>query len=99
MIEFNHPEHEATFFLPEKPTIRQLMAYDGFEFLRGRQMYERFWDAARTVMQDWECELLPDIEISLDEAGTEEQLEIIKWACLLVWDWRYKFKQDQLPKN
>ena len=60
MIKFDHPEHDVKFELPEKPTVRQLLAYDGFDFAQGRQMYERLWEAAGNVIQDWHCELTPE---------------------------------------
>lgn len=99
MHKFDHPESEVTFELPEDPTIRQLMAYDGFELAQGRPMYERLWDAARTVIQDWECEILPDIQMSLDEVGSNEQLAVIKWAALACFGWRQTLKEELLPKN
>lgn len=99
MHEFNHPEHQASFKLPEDPTRRQLLAYDGFELSQQPGMYPRLWDAAKTVIQEWQCESTP-LDVDLDAPdGTEDQIEIIKWAALAVFSWRLELKRNRIEKN
>ena len=99
MAEFNHPEHEARFTLPDEPTIRQRLLYDGV-VLRGfgNEMIVRLWEAARLVIEDWECEGVP-LDIDLNTAGDEKVVTVIEWAGLAVFSWREALKAERLPKN
>lgn len=113
MHKFDHPEYDVSFELPEKPTVRQLLEYDGFELGASQPLYPRLWAAAGCVIQDWHCEPTPDtaeleekeqiplvnVGMSLDAAATENQLDIIKWASLAVFSWRLKLKKERLPPN
>jgi len=99
MAEFNHPELEARFTLPDEPTIRLLLLYDG-AIARGlgSEMFSRLWDAAKLVIDEWECESVT-LDVNIDEAGDHATIEIIEWAGLATFSWREAMKAERLPKN
>lgn len=78
-----HHIHGWAFTLPERPTVRQQLAYTSAAGFSGRlSMLERHWEGAKTIMADWSCEALPDTAVDLDELTNPTQAEAITWAGL-----------------
>ena len=108
-MEFKSEELQVRFTVPDHPTYRQLLAYDG---ARDQQdtFYEKLWEGARAIIEEWECGFDAEIEkdtegkkkrlldVDLDEHPIKDRaLTVIKWAGYRCHSWR--FSLDELPKN
>lgn len=85
------------FTIPDRPTVRQQMAY--FSEATGTQReahLERLWLGARSLIQDWECELFA-CDVDLDLVSDPRIMEIMLWAAIQVRD--HLNKMDETPKN
>lgn len=89
----------VSFTLPDRVTVRMQLNYSSLAVTAyGQELFERFWNAARTVVQDWKCELVPDIDkLDLDAVDDPKIAEIVRWT-----GWEVKQYMDALeniPKN
>ena len=95
----HHERNDASFDLPDKITVRQQLAYFGAaaSMPGTKEMFSRYWDGAKQLIQNWKCGLLPDLNTDLDEVTNPDVTSVIVWAALEV-----KRKMDaleELPKN
>jgi hypothetical protein len=98
MAEFKNEKLGASFTLPDKPTVRQQLAYFSEAGLaRGQELFERYWRGALTVIQEWKCDLLPDAHADLDTVTDMRIVEVILWAGTQVK--LYMEALDNVPKN
>ena len=85
MPEFKNAKLGVTFRVPDHPTVRQQLAYfSEAGMARGSQMFERLWLGALTLMEDWECELLPDPKVDLDGLTDPKVVQVLLWSGLNV---------------
>lgn len=98
MPKYENSDLGVSFEVPDDPTILQLMNYDEFEVKPGQTMYVRLWNAAKHVIEKWECDEIP-LNVDLSEVGSNKAIEIIKWASRGVMDWRFRLKADESEKN
>lgn len=98
-MEFKNDKLGVTFFVPDKITVRQQLAYVSSEvFARGKDFLERYWLGAVGVMYDWQCSLIPDPEtLDLDKTTDPRIAEIITWAGMEVR--KFMNSLDEVPKN
>lgn len=54
------------------------------------------WMAARAVVKDWKCEVLPDLHLEADTISGE-QLQVIAWVGLKVEN--FVLDLTRIPKN
>lgn len=90
--------NDCTFTIPDRPTVRQQLAW--FSAAGGRDpndVYDRYWEGAKQLIQEWQCEAISDFKISLDEISNPTQTNIILWAGIEVW--RFMNKLEDIPKN
>lgn len=86
--------------VPDRLTVRQQLEYRGLVAMSNRrEMYPRFWDGARHLIDEWECEKMPDKNVNLDEVDDPEVADIIFTACNLVNGHLNKLEQEAVPKN
>lgn len=84
----------VSFILPERISVRQQLRYrqaiafnfdvgpDGEIRLNNNDMYERYWKAMPIVVEDWQCEIIPDMaKLDLDEADDPRIADIVFWAA------------------
>jgi hypothetical protein len=86
------------FTVPDKITVRQQLAY--FSTIAGIDQSERFerrWESAKTMIEEWECELIPDKDVSLDEMYSLDQTNILIWVGNQVVN--YLNSLEETPKN
>jgi hypothetical protein len=86
------------FTVPDKTTVRQQLAY--FSVVSGideAQTLERRWEGAKTLIEEWECELIPDKDVELDELYSLEQTNILIWAGTKVV--LHMNSLEETPKN
>ena len=96
-----HIESEAfkvSFDLPERPTARQVLAYDSALMMhRDEPALVKLWECARTVIGNWSCEFVPSIDIPLEDLEGVQAAQAIEWATMQVVDWRTEL--NNVPKN
>jgi hypothetical protein len=79
MAEYANERLGVSFTLPDAPTVRQQLAFRSEMFLSaGGRMYERMWEAAQSMLSDWECERMPNPRaVDLDEETDAKIADII----------------------
>lgn len=92
-MEFNKPDYKFT--VPDRPTVRQQLEY--FSAGAGLPMALRHWEGAKTLIQSWECEKLPDHKVDLDTISDPAATTIIIAAGADVV--RFMNSLDEVPKN
>lgn len=81
-----HYEHETlgvAFDVADRFTVRQQLAFRGaIAEARGESAYVRYWQAAQTVMENWQCDLVPDpAALDLDAADDVRLANIVQWTA------------------
>ena len=95
--EFKDKERGVRFTLPEKINVRdQLRYFDGLADDEVSDL-ERYWLAAVAIIQDWECEKLPDRNIDLGELHDIDVTGIVIWTGTTVLN--YMNRSEGTPKN
>lgn len=89
---------DCTFTIPDRPTVRQQLAWFGAAGGRDpSDVYDRYWEGAKQLIQTWQCDALPDYKVSLDEISNPSQASVILWAGVAVW--RFMNELEDIPKN
>jgi hypothetical protein len=99
MATFTNEKLKTSFVLSDKITVRAQLAYfSEIGLARGREMWERLWFAARAIIQDWKCEIIPDLEkLNIDEVTDPDITELVIWASVEVKS--YMDNLENIPKN
>ena len=85
MAEYNDDELGVRLTIPDEIPVRQQLRYrSASAFYHRADAYERFWEGAKELIDEWECEALPDKSVSLDEVTDPAVTDIIFWACNAV---------------
>jgi hypothetical protein len=96
MPEFTNEPLNCSFKVPDRPTVRQQLAW--YSQLRsGESRLDNYWEAAKAILQDWQCPALPDYKTDLDSLTDPTQTSIIIWAGSQVLV--YMQGLEDLPKN
>ena len=67
-MEFVNDNPSCRFTVKDAPTVRdQLTFWDTASNQEGYIKPERWWNATKLLIQEWECELFPDPHTDLDE--------------------------------
>lgn len=86
------------FNTPEKPSVFQIVAYDSARFgANGAPPILVLWEMAKALIEDWECEALPDPQADLKAVTDARAARVIEWAGIQVSAWRRSL--DEIPKN
>lgn len=86
--------------VPDRLTVRQQLEYRSLvAFGSKKDMYARFWDGARHIIEEWDCDRLPDMNVSLDEIDDPEAADIIFAACNAVAGHLDRLEAEAVPKN
>lgn len=98
-MEFKNEKLGASFSLPDKITVRMQLTYISRAALaQGTQFFEKCWEAAAEIMNDWKCEALPDPrKLDLDEVADPKVTETVIWAGMAVKE--VMDNLDRIPKN
>jgi hypothetical protein len=95
--EFENKDGQARFTVPERPSVRQQMAYTDAMF-RGGDGPLAWWFGARELIQDWDCKLVPKLEnLDLDKVDDPKITDLLIWAGLQVK--LHMAALDSVPKN
>lgn len=96
--EFKDKERGVRFTLPEKINVRDQLRY--FDALASDDVsdLERYWMAAVSIIQDWECEKLPDIDkADLEKIYDLDVTGIVIWTGTTVLN--HMNRTEGTPKN
>lgn len=95
---FTHERLDLEFSVPKYPTVReQLRYYSETSQALGPEMFERYWNGARSLIVDWKCPEFPNLKENLDEVSEPVLAEIAIWVGMRVLD--YMNSLENLPKN
>ena len=95
-MEFSNDK--VKFTVPDRPTVRQQMHWFGAVSGGDKsEIYTRYWDAAKTLIDKWECAELPDYKADMDSLTNPTQTHIMIWAGLQVLEFMNKL--EDIPKN
>ena len=86
------------FTIPDKITVRQQLAY--FSIVTSVGVSERLegnWEGARSLIDEWECELIPDKDVSLDELHNIDQTNLLIWVGTQAI--KHMNSLEETPKN
>lgn len=98
-MNFDNDKLGVHFTLPDKVTVRDQLAYfSNAGLAHGKQLFERFWLGAVSIIQNWKCDLIPDIEkFDLDAATDPNITNIVIWVGMRVKE--HMDSLDDIPKN
>jgi hypothetical protein len=83
--------------LPDKWTFRQTLSYDSYmDWRKGKDLYDRLWMAAKSVIVKLESPNLV-LDLDLDGEYNPALVEPMKWVALAVYSVRMAL--DEIPKN
>ena len=95
-MKFDHPEIKVSYSVPDTPTVRQILRYDGaIAAMRGADMYIRLWQAVPELVTDWSAPV--KLDCPLDDVADMQHIDIIKLVALEVFSWRKAL--DEIEKN
>lgn len=98
MAKLENEKLGVSFTLPDKPTVRQQLAYYSETGLaRGTELFESFWRGALLLIGDWQCEKMPDLNADLDAITDPDASAVIIWAGTQVK--LHMDRLDEVPKN
>jgi len=96
-MELKNESLEVRLVVPDRPTVREILRYDSqVDFGYGRQMYERLWEAAKTIISEYKCPHVA-LDIDIESAATDQVAKVIHWVALAVFSYRQQL--DELEKN
>lgn len=99
-MEYKNERLGVTFSVPDKPTVRQQMAYYGAYGYSpvDKDRPVRMWEAALELIEAWECENIPDPKaLDLDTETSPTAASVAIWAGSTVFV--YMSDLDDVPKN
>ena len=88
----------ASFEVPDNPTVFQILEFDSKQYeLEHLPALVRLWEMSKTLITEWECEALPELDADLGEETDPRAARVIEWASNLVANHRRSL--DLVPKN
>lgn len=101
-ITVQNEELGFSFKLPEAATVLQILRYDSRRLEAGdAPAFIVLWECAKTVMSDWQCARLPNMNVNLETLDNAPdaalQVRIIEAVGITVSAWRRGL--DTVSKN
>lgn len=93
----------ARLVVPDDPTIYQLLEFDSKRYTtEDLPTILILWEMSKTLIVEWECEALPDKDISFADMrkiteNAHEVSKIIEWASTVVS--AYRRSLENVPKK
>ena len=99
---FDRVNPDAHFGLPAHPTVKhQLDYWSAYTEQRDQPLYVRMWHAAKALIQEWDCALLPNMDADLakidDPAVASHVATIVMWAGNQTLG--FVNRLEEIPKN
>lgn len=86
----------VSFVVPDKITVRKQLEYKGALLGREKGFYVRLWDAAKTVVESWECSELK-LDTDIDSITSKRAADIVEFVGIKVSN--HMGDLETLPKN
>jgi hypothetical protein len=97
-MEITIEEFGLRFTTPENPTVAEIMLYDSKRVdMANTPIYLGMWEMAKTLIQEWECELMPDYKVELNKITDLRIARLVEQAGNAVLAWRLSL--DKVSKN
>jgi hypothetical protein len=96
-MKFANEELKTTFEVPDRPTVRQQLAYYAARSDYDTNRLESGWYGARALMQNWQSEIMPDMMTDLESLTNPSQTRLILWAGVEVF--KFFMALEDMPKN
>lgn len=97
-MEFTIEEPKVRFTVVDRPTVRQQLTYRGALGLRSAaNFYIKLWEAAQVLIEEWECEDIPDRGLDLDGVEDPSIADIVQWVGVRVMT--HMNELEDIPKN
>ncbi len=94
---FDRAEPDAHFALPARPTVKQQLEYfSRYADTRSDPRYLRLWYSAQVLIVEWQCTLLPDFKIDLNQITDADITTLIMWVGNITL--QYINDLEKLPK-
>ena len=83
MAEYSNDDFGVSFSIPDKLTIRQQLRFRSESaFSSNADKLERFWFGAQELIQDWECERIPNPrEVDLATETDPKIVDVINYVA------------------
>ena len=84
MATYTNETSGVSFDLPDAITVRKQLAYRHAvaSATDTADIYGRFWKGFLMLVDNWQCELAPDVHaIDLDTDTRRQVADIVVWAC------------------
>ena len=96
-VYFDRADPKVHFAMPAHPTVEQQLTFHSqYVETVNQPMYLRNWHAARILVTDWACDVLPDMAVDLKTITDPSAATIIMWVSNQVLT--YINGLDTLPK-
>jgi hypothetical protein len=83
VVEFE--QEGVRFSIPKRISVHQQQIYAGAAtYFDSADWVAKRWEAAKTLIIDWECELLPELNTDLNTVYDVGILDITQWVGLKV---------------
>lgn len=81
-MEYENKKLGVKFTIPDVLTVRQQLRFRSSIFLADdRDKYERFWNGAVELIDNWECELIPNLKtLDLDKETNMQITQIVQFV-------------------
>lgn len=99
-MEFHNEKPKCTFAVPDKITVRQQLAYYSAAASVEKSLFlEHSWEAAKQLIipQSWKCEIMPELNASLDDLTSPQVADVILWAGMKIRE--HLSEYESVPKN
>lgn len=99
-MDFSNEAWGVSFSLPDKVPVRKQLTFRAeiAGGVRTPDVYERFWGAAVKLVENWQCDRIPDpAAVDLDAETDPVVANIVQWVSDSVAG--YMFRLEETPKN
>lgn len=84
-MEYKNEKIGVRFVVPDKLTVReQMQYYSALTIPYGKELFIRYWEGAKVIITEWECEVFPNKETSLDDVTDGSIPNILIWSGMRV---------------
>lgn len=97
-MKYENDELGVSFSIPDAVSVRRQLEFRESVFVADGSIYARYWAGARDVIDDWQCEVIPDIaDFDMDAATSKLEANIVNWVANTVAG--HMDSLEDVPKN
>lgn len=96
-MKYESEELDVSFEIPDKPTVRQQLAYKA-ALATGGDWISRGWAGFLAIMQDWQCAKVPDVlALDMDKETDPDIADIVIFVSGKTIN--HMSELERVPKN